>query len=66
MSFSKYFCKQNHFKIKCNDYLPRSFKCFSKSGFSHNNLFILGKPEGKEKQGCLEYIVSRATALQLY
>lgn len=32
--------------------------------FSHNNISILGKPEGKEKQrDSLEYYVSKATAL---
>lgn len=35
--------------------------------FSHNNMSILGKPEGKEKQlDSLEYNVSKATALWFY
>lgn len=35
--------------------------------FPHNNISILGEPEGKEKQeDSLEYNVSKATALWFY
>lgn len=34
--------------------------------FSCNNISILGKPKGKEKQDNLEYDVSKATALWFY
>lgn len=39
---------------------------FFQMSFSHNKVSILGKPEGKEKQDCLEYNVSKATALWFY
>ena len=63
MSFSKYFCKQNHFLIKRNNYLPGLSSVFPNLVFPTITYLLLGKPEGKEKQGCLEYSVSRATAL---
>ena len=63
MSFSKYFCKQNHFLIKRNNYLPGLSSVFPNLVFPTITYLLLGKPEGKEKQGYLEYSVSRATAL---
>lgn len=52
--------------IKLNNQFCKVSSVFFQMSFSHNNVPILGKPEGKEKQDPSECNVSRVTALWFY